>query len=150
MDLSILLLMVLGLVIYFWIEQHDANLDRHPPVVVSARYPIVYNAVVKAIKTFSYEDYSWFIAYCDPEQGFIQAKCRFREQVTSHLRAERRAIDLDIYLAETEMGLTQLSYSFCVTSRYGRVEAAQIIQMMEYGLQHELNLAVLNSFEKTG
>lgn len=150
MDLSLLFLILIGCAFFFWCEQKDREHDHPPTITVEARHPDVYDAVIKAIKTFSYEDYSWFISYADPDRGYIQAKCRFREEVTSTLRAERRAIDLNIYLAETESGLTQLSYSFNVTSRYGRVEAAQIIRMMEFALEYELNLAVSNSIEKTG
>jgi len=122
-----------------WTEWSDTQLDRHPSVILPARYPLVYDAVIKAIRTFSYEDYSWFVSYADPDEGYIQAKCRYREQVTSILKAERRAIDLNIYLVESESGATQMRYSFCVTSNYGRVEAARIIQIMESGLEHELN-----------
>lgn len=142
MDLSILFLLVLCAAIYLWTERSDMNLDRPPPLLVEARFPLVYDAVIKAIKTFSYEDYSWFVSYADPDQGYIQAKCRFREQVTSHLRAEKRAIDLSVHLRETESGSTEMAYSFCVTSGYGRVETAHIIQIMESTLEYELNSVI--------
>lgn len=142
MYISLLILILLGCALFFWIERIDRELDHPPLITVPAQYPAVYDAVIKALRTFSYRDYSWFISYPDPDGGHIQAKCRFREEVTSILRSEVRAIDLNVYLAETESGLTQLSYSFCVTSPYGRVEAAEIIQRTEGAIEHELNLVV--------
>lgn len=142
MEMSFVIWLCVGLAIYFACQHLDTKLDHHPPITVNARYPVVYDAVIKAIKTFSYEDYSWFISFVDPEQGHIQAKCRFREKVSEHLRNERRAIDLDVYLVQTEKGVTQLTYWFSVTSPYGRLEASNIIHVMEVYLQGELRKAV--------
>ncbi len=136
--MELLLLLIGGFAFYLFFEHRDRALDRHPPIIVRARYPDVYDAVVKAIRTFSYEDYSWSISYADPDQGYIQARCRFREAVTSDLRAERRAIDLNVHIRETGEEETELVFSFDVMSAYGRVVAAQIIQFTEWALQREL------------
>lgn len=142
MDLAFFFWLAVGLAIYFACQHYDSKLDKHPPIIVPARYPVVYDAVIKAIKTFSYEDYSFFISYADPDQGYIQAKCRFREKVSEHLRSERRAIDLEIYLAQIEADETKMVYSFNVTSRYGRLETSNIIHVMEVYLQAELMQAI--------
>lgn len=136
--MEFLLLLIGVFAAYVFFERHDSALDRHPPITVKARYPDVFDAVIKAIRTFSYEDYSWFVTYADPDRGYVQAKCRFRENVTSDLRGERRAIDLNIYMRETEDGFIELEFSFTVMSAYGRIVAAQIITHTEWALQLEL------------
>ena len=136
--MEFLLLIVGGLAFYFLLEYRDRILDKHPPILVRARYPNVYDAVVQAIRTFSFEDYSWSITYADPENGYIQARCRFRESVTSDLRAERRAIDLNIYLQEVADEATELQFSFDVMSAYGRLTAARIVRETEASLEREL------------
>lgn len=140
--MEFLLLLVGCSVIYVFFEHRDRQLDSHPPIIVHARYPDVYDAVMKAIRTFSYEDYSWSIAYADPDQGYLQARCRFREPVSSDLRAERRAIDLIIQLQELEDEETELRYEFSVMSVFGRVGAAEIIRKTEAGLERELKNVV--------
>lgn len=136
--MELVFLLIAALAIYVVCERHDASLDRHPPIKINARYPDVYDTVVKTIRTFSFEDYSWSLTYADPDQGYIQAKCRFREQVSSDLRAERRSIDLNIHMRELEDEMTEMQFSFVVMSAYGRIVAAQIIQQTEGALQMEL------------
>lgn len=126
-------------------ETTDALMDRPPSIIVNARYPDVYEALIKALRTFSYEDYHWNISYPDPDKGYIQAKCRFREDVTKHLRGQKRAIDLNIYLAERDSGVTEVSYSFDVLSEYGRVEAARVIRATESCIRVELKDAEFHS-----
>lgn len=140
--MELVFLLVAALAIYAICERNDASLDKHPPIKIKARYPDVYDAVVKTIRTFSFEDYSWSLTYADPDQGYIQAKCRFREQVSSDLRAERRSIDLNIHMRELEDEMTEMQFSFVVMSAYGRMVAAQIIQHTEGALQMELQETV--------
>lgn len=133
--MELVFLLIGAVAIYAICERSDAALDRHPPIKINARYPDVYDAVVKTIRTFSFEDYSWSLTYADPDQGYIQAKCRFREQVSSDLRAERRSIDLNIHMREIENEMTEMQFSFVVMSAYGRIVAAQILQHTEEALQ---------------
>ena len=97
--MEIFFLILIGAVaVYIWGELHDSKLDHPPPVEINARYPDVYDAIIEALETFTHEDYSWSIRRANGDIGHIHARCIFREQVTSDLRAERRAISLEIRL----------------------------------------------------